>query len=247
MALLATLNTEVDNRVPELPTTIFDSADRDRAVNEAFAFYAAYRRNEFIEDIAGSGVFDLTLPGTFDHEASTLDSVEYPAGERIPKILDARCYTLYDDGGGTKVLRLLQDTPQTGETVRITYDAPYTLATMPTGTGGAYTEDEYVVINLASSYMCDWAAAYYSTTQRSSLAADSSDHLTQEQSFHESAKRFRDLAFESLGIGQTAGQEGRSRGGSGSGGGSSRPVAAASATADWSRPHGMRRTRFTHV
>lgn len=238
MATLADLAAEVAIRVPEV-ISVFTASVRENAVEEAIDGFATYEVSCIVEDIAGSGVFDLTLPAGFDQDCSMIKQVEYPAGERNPVCLAPDTYILYDDGGGTKVLRLLQDTPETGETVRLTYTLPYTVDTL-------LEKDEYVVINLACGLYCDWISAYYGASTRSTIGTDSAEHLQQQQSYAERAQRFRDLALEALGIDATAGQPGRERGGSGSGGQGGGLAAAAASTLDWGPSTNLLAYRLTH-
>lgn len=240
MTDIATLIAAVDARVEGEPSN-FGATEQTNAVNDAFAFYQQHRTNEIIEDIAGSGVFDLTLPATYDQEKSRVTRVEYPAGQRVPCYLNADQWLEYDDGGGTKVLRLLDETPATGETVRITFTAPYTLATVP-------SDDDVILIFLGCSNYCGQISTYFSSSTRSTIGTDSAEHLQQQESWDDRSKWWRDQAYELMGFDMTAGQEGRPRGvGSGSGsGGSGGPSSPASSTQTWFPTTALQTHRLTH-
>lgn len=241
MTTLAALAASIAQRVPNVPTNFTDT-EREAAAAESIGFFSSHFKINQVSDIAGSGVFDLTLPAAFDQDCSLISSVEYPAGERVPKMLQSDTYTVYDDGGGTKVLRLLCDTPSADETVRITYSVDYDVTSLP-------TKEENAVINLACSYYCDWIAAAYSSSTRSTIGTDSAEHLQQERSFHDSARRFRDLAFEYWGFDSTAGGDGRARGSgnNGSGGGATGgPTSPSSDMLSWYPTSAGRSHRLTH-
>jgi len=213
MAVTATLALDIEVRVPDVPITSFDSTKRESAITEAFSWYSSRRESTVIEDIVGSDVFDLALPGTFDQEHSRMQTVEYPAGERTPCYLPASKWLIYDPGISDKVLRLLDATPTPFETVRVTFTAPYSIATLP-------VEDEFIIINLGCSLYCEWIAANYADSNRGSLSLDSAEHVEQHSSYVNRAQRFRDIAYDGMGIELAAGADGRMRGhGSGSGGG----------------------------
>ena len=236
MADVTVLAGEVDRKLPDVPSSWgFATADREQAVRDAFTEFLTFGRFDTVqEDIAGSGVFDLTLPASFDVDESILTSVEYPAGQREPCILNPATYLIYNDGG-TYVLRLLSHIPQAGETVRIDYTVPYTIATIPTGVAPQYSVEEVGIIWLAASLYAEAIAGWASKTSNASISLDSTDHTRQEEMYRMRAARFRDLAYGVLGIELPAGADGRQRGhgGGGTGGGLASATSASGVTVQY--------------
>lgn len=229
MSTLSTFNAAVLLRVPESDNVI-DSAGRNSAVAEAVATFNRHRPQRLVADIAGSDVYDLSLPADWVEGFSEVLAVEYPAGEREPLFLDPETYLLYDNASTVK-LRLLEYTPQAGETVRLTYTIPHVVdADSSTIAAG----DEDALSNLAAAAVCEWLSSYYSQTTSSSLLTDAVDHKSQATEYALRAKRFRMLGLEHLGVSE------------GKGGGGSASVQAAGVQRDYDMPSYQTLVRLTH-
>ena len=238
MADATTLAGEIESRLLDISVsgTIYNGPLREKAVNEALAEYTRYRENlNVIETINGDGTREYSLPLSFDQAESKLFKLEFPVGQRPPCFLRAPDdYLLYDDGT-EKLILFNQLTPSASQQFRITFSAPYTLATLPGLTTG-FSQDEYFVINVGASLVCEWIATYYAETSSSgSIDGDGVDYTAQYEQFRQRAQRFRTLGYSYIGIAMPAGDDGRPLGsdaGSGGGGAATAP----STTVVWQQP-----------
>src|SRR5687767_13500849 len=105
---------------------VLQQADLDFAIGEAVRRYSRVRPRVVVADVVGSGSFDYDLPAGWDVTFSRMQSVEYPAGRREASYVDKLDYSIYNAPASQK-LRFLVDTPQAGESVRITFTALHTI------------------------------------------------------------------------------------------------------------------------
>ena len=119
MSTVATFNALVDDRIED-SEGVLSSTQIDSAVAAAVKTYSRHRPYERVDDLDGDGGYDYALPADWRPQASVVRRVEYPAGNREPTRLEDDQYTLYKSDSTTTVLRLLDVTPQTGETIRLT-------------------------------------------------------------------------------------------------------------------------------
>lgn len=197
MSTDATFNALVDTRVPN-PPSVFTSTKIDDAVTAAVAFWSKHRPQVLVTDLAGDGsTYDFSLPADFDIHTSYVKTVEYPAGNRDPDYLNEDAWTIYRDDS-TAYLRLFDDTPLTGEEVRMTYTTLHVVD----GSGSTIdANDENALADLAAAILCEWISTYYSDSTDSSLVVDSADHKSRAAEYAMRAKRYRQLALDHLGIG----------------------------------------------
>lgn len=201
MSTLATFNAMVATRIPGVDS-FMPTGKRDDAVLAAVAVWNKYRPQELVATIAGAASYDLTLPATFDLQTSYVISVEYPAGERQPVILDPADYSVYRSATSTAVLRLYVHTPAVGENVRLTYTGAHTVNG---STSTIDSNDENALADLGAAFLAEWVSSYYSQASDGSLVVDSRDYKSQATEYALRAKRFRDLAYSFLGIATTGG------------------------------------------
>lgn len=171
---------------------VLGTADLDFAVAEAAKRYSRVRPREVVADVPGDGGFDYALPAPYDPEFSRVLQVEYPAGAREPHYVDRLDWTLYKAPAGT-VLRFERDTPQVGETVRVTFTALHTPDSVP----AAHTD---VVTLIAAALACEQLASHYTNASDSTVLADSVDHKSKAAEYAQRAQRFWRLANELLPI-----------------------------------------------
>lgn len=171
-----------------------DPADYDFSLQEAVKRYSRTKPRVVVEDIAGSGAFDYALPASWSDEMSRVRSVEYPAGDREPHLVDALDWQLYRAPAGTQ-LRFLSATPIAGETIRLTFSALHSVAEASTTVPAA---DHDVVVYLAAAIACEQLSSHYSNAGDSTILADSVDHKSKATEYALRAKRFMGLANELL-------------------------------------------------
>jgi len=181
----------------ELP---LGDAEKIFAINAALKKYSGHRPRIVVEDEAGNASFDyaLTLLAEWTDGFSVIKSVEYPVDDtnETPSVLSEDAWAIYRKPAG-KALRLLEDTPETTESLRITYTALHA-CTDSACTVPSYDEEALQI--LAASIFCDMLAAYFAQTQDSTIQADSVDHKSKASEYAARARAYRKMYFDHLGV-----------------------------------------------
>lgn len=102
-----------------------DTSDLELGLQAALGELSKDRPREVAETFDGNGVlYDFILdPLVFIPDVSKTLEVEYPAGERVPVIVDSQSWTLLR---GTTTIRLFDITPSVGvDNVKVVYTAAY--------------------------------------------------------------------------------------------------------------------------
>jgi hypothetical protein len=187
---LTLLRPRVRANVRDTGARLVDPADYDAALQAAVAEYSARRPLERVADVAGDGGYDYPLPDGWP----AVDQVEYPAGDRVPRVLDALDWSVYRLPAGP-VLRFASATPGAGESIRLTRRGLHAIdadsTTVP-------ADDFEAVVRLASAVLCEQLASIYSDNTAPAFGADTVDHKSQASEWAARAKRFRTLAAELL-------------------------------------------------
>lgn len=203
---------------------------RDAAVAEAVAEHSRHRPRLAVTDVAGDGsTYDIPLGAEggvadWDEGFSVVRQVEYPAGEREPVILERDTWTEYVTPTG-RVLRLLETTPQSGASVRVTWTRAHSVTTL----AGTVPDSEFdPVSNLAGSIAAAMLAAEYAQQGDSTIGADSVDHKSKSAEYTALARELRARYFKRMGITDERG------------------AGAASVSADWDLRMGHGQDFLTH-
>jgi hypothetical protein len=179
--------------------------DIDSFILEALNYFSKDYPQVKAADIAGDGSYQYDVPSDWVDEISQLKSVEYPAGERPPVYLEPdNDYLIYKSTSGEKLL-LVNHTPATGETLRLTYTIPYvedTIDNIP-----APKQDGLVL--LTGVLCCEALARHYAQSQDSSIDADVADHQNRSNIYAQRAKelqkRYNDFMGKQKGPGAASG------------------------------------------
>lgn len=155
----------VKGKVKDDPGRLTDADDFTPAIAAALEKYSGHRPKEIVKDLAGDGSHDLALPEEWVEEFSQIRRVEYPIGEVPETLLDADEWTLYRAPAGLK-LRLMEEAPAVGESVRATFTVGRLEADIPAG-------DLDAVACLAASFCLRTLAALFGHSSDSSIQADS--------------------------------------------------------------------------
>lgn len=152
----------------------------DDAIRRALETYSDDLPRELVEDNtdADGSIYDFDLPASFVVGQSRIVSIEWPAGERVPVYLDADEWGYYRTASTTK-LRFRNSTPQTGDTIRITYTAAHTIENLD-GAAATTIPGYHVEIfaKLAAAEALELYAARYLHEQESTLGADTVDRAS---------------------------------------------------------------------
>lgn len=177
------------------------SAEKYLAVALAVKEYSKNVPRIVVEDVTGDSGFDYPLSSSLTYYSdgfSSIQSVEYAVDDtdETPDILQSDEWMIYQKPAG-KVLRFLEDTPDTDESFRVTYTALHTC------TDSACTVkdiDDEIVQMLSAAYFCEMLSTYYAQSTDSTIQADSVDHKSKAAEYAVRGRMYRKLYFVHLGI-----------------------------------------------
>lgn len=165
-----------------------------RAFEDALAIYSRDRPLDVADYLSGDGTaYDFRLPRRWVWGLSFLKSVEHPAGEQFPVLLEPTEYGVREATTGQQPVRSLRFpslVPASGtDNVLVTYTTRHVhtdeLDTVP-------ADDLLAVCWLAGSIAADMAAAKMAASSDSTLAADSVNYRDGTARWHAVAKRLRE-------------------------------------------------------
>jgi hypothetical protein len=200
MTTLADFANWFDDRVRDAAARITE-LQKERAIAQAVKRYNELRPQQSVQDYPGDGAtFDLALPTGWVTGMSTIRQMEYPAGQRVPVLLERDDWQFYQTPTSTKI-RLLQVTPVTGKTLRLTFTKPHGLdysgSTIP-------SQDEEAVTDLAASIGLRDLAAAFAGTVDPTIAADSVEYRTKASEYSQLADKLEKRWRAHMGLDQTS-------------------------------------------
>jgi hypothetical protein len=175
------------------------------AINSALALHSKHRPRQIVEDVAGTGGFDYPL-SDLDHwadEFSQIVQVEYPVDDTSPDanvLAEADDWTVYRKPSG-EVLRFLSATPDTDETIRVTYTARHSFNN--DAVCSVAEADDSAVQKLSAALFCRILAAAYAQDDDSTIQADSVDHSSKRREYEAQAQKYRSEYDEHMGLGKS--------------------------------------------
>lgn len=175
---------------------LLKAEQKDRAIAQAIEDYAKDRPQRKKFDFNGDGAtYDIPAPADWIAAAtagafqSNVLSIEYPADEREPVLLDAEDWLIYSKVDGTQVIRLVSSTPQAGKKARVEYTTPHTQPTQAAATT-APDSDFFAICDLAASHAFEMLAAKARQSIDPTISADSMDRQTQAEGYERAAGRY---------------------------------------------------------
>ncbi|HEY4145173.1 hypothetical protein [Pinirhizobacter sp.] len=178
---LADYQTLVADLVRDRDAVITD-AQRDAAIDAAFARYSAVLPRNVVVDLTSTGGQRIELPAGFTME-SIVTAVEFPVGEIPPvelELADVRVYA-----APTQRFLDLPAITLTGDVLRITYTAVHLVDGADDTVPPAHRQ---AVASLAASNLCGQLASYYSSELESTISADAVNYKDKAQRFRQRAK-----------------------------------------------------------
>lgn len=201
---LAGFKVRIGNVLQDVSSFIATSAgaEMEQGIRNALEQFGRDVPREVIADITGDGAtYDLTLPDTYLDGYSGITTIEYPAGERFPTILDSTAWSLYRTES-TLRLRLLAATPTLGSTVRITFTGMHTIDDLDSATVTtipAYSTEAFTL--LATAQCLYILASRFLHEQEDTLNLDTVDRGSRTDQARRLAndlmKQYRELIGES--------------------------------------------------
>jgi hypothetical protein len=131
--------------------------EKERFIQEAVKIYSKHRPREVVKDITGDGTYDysiLTHLTSWVKGFSTIKSIEYPANEREPSILDTEDFAIYEKEDG-QYIRLLEDTPAATETMRVIYTTLHVLSSRIVSGTFSFSSTDNSINRLTGSFITD--------------------------------------------------------------------------------------------
>jgi hypothetical protein len=174
--------------------------DYTNAIDAALTLYSKHLPKKVVDDLDGDGSHDLDLPSDWVDEFSVISRVEYPIGNVPATLINKSDWLIYQTPTA-KVLRLLNDTPETGESVRVGY-------TVLRAEADVRTSDIDAVASLAAANCLDVLANIFTQTTDASMSADSVDYHSKGDEFGRRAKALRQRYYDHMGIKPDAPQPG---------------------------------------
>ena len=189
---LADIRERIISEVKDESGKLEDPRDIDNGIETALKEYSGHSPDTLVEDVAGNGTHDLDLPAGWVDEFSSIKSIEYPIGDVPATHLDDDEYAIYEDPAGDK-LRLVNNSPEATESVRVKFSIFRTAATVP-------DKDIEAFILLGASYCLDKLANAFIQSSDSLISADSVDRQSKSREAGIRAKSLRKRYREQMGL-----------------------------------------------
>jgi len=195
LPILVDYEIKMDQVLQDTEVELEDDA-RLALIAEAVKTYSTYRPIEVPLRVDGDGGYTYDLPEDWEDGFSNILSIEYPAGEQVPVILDPLTYLLYRDDTGLH-LRFLVDSPGATEEFILTYTIRHTVEV----DDGTVPESDFdAVVNLATSLACSAIGRKYTQDAGGSTIAVGSEQWRSVLRYSEKAKELMDLFLQHMGI-----------------------------------------------
>lgn len=181
-------------------------AEIDQAFEAALKQYSRDRPRVVADSLSGDGsAYDFVLPRAWVWSLSRLLTVEYPAGEQTPTLVDTNDAILHETVAGgqpVRLLRFLATTPASGtDNIVVRYTTRH-LHTDESDTVPA--DDLDALCYLAASFAAETLAAWQAASTDSTIAADGVNHRDGEQRWRSVAKSLRARYDGHLGQGEAS-------------------------------------------
>lgn len=182
----------VISRVKDDSGKLVDPTDYNNAVTAALARYSKGKPRTLVKDLPGTDGHDLALPVEWCPDFSAVTALEYPIGSVPADILQSACWALYQSPT-TTVIRLTDLSPAVAESVRCTFTALHTEATLP-------VVDQEAVADLAAAICLLQLSAAYGNSMDNTIQADSVDHQSKTDQYRRLAQELRRKGLAALGL-----------------------------------------------
>lgn len=172
------------------------TADRDEAIARAVSRYGKDRPRVKVEDVVAPGGNYLSLPSGWQADFSSLQSIEYPIGNRPATLLDQDGYALYQTPTTSEIHLVSAITA--GQSARLSYTIRHAVDVTPADTIRA--EDREAVCCWAAALLLDQLAAWFTGSSDSTIQADSVDRRSKGGDYAARAGKLRKRYYDELGI-----------------------------------------------
>jgi len=178
---------EVSARVRQnLQDDLLEVPEIEDAIERAVALFSADCPRILSHEWTGDGsTYEFALPVDFEQGVSYIKAVEYPVGERSPRILRSDQYLIYD-----AKLRLINITPQSTEKVKIFYTAKHSITEATTTLSNL---EELALSDLVTSLVARMLASKYMRMFDPGIIAEGIDYGRKAEMYLKLAEQFYSL------------------------------------------------------
>jgi len=176
-----------------------DNIEMDKLIDDAAVYYSRFSPDVALYDITGDGsAFDFAVPTDWSDTFSSMLSVEYPQGSRVPEMLGDTDVTIYLDDTG-QVIRFLYTTPALGDVARVAYTRPRVIGTAAADTT-VPDSDKEAIGHLATHFAAVRLAAEMAKIVPSALRDDPLSLRASVAEYERMARRHWELFADHMGI-----------------------------------------------
>lgn len=171
----------------------------------ALAQFSNDRPRVAVVEQAGTGSPYLALPAGWSDGVSTIESIEYPARQNPPVLLDSQSWRITRDPVDVTVKKILLDTtPAAAEWVRLQFTAPWPFPTAVAADDLIDDQAFEAVCHLAASLACSALAGQAARARSGALPTDFVDGRDRARLLLEVATRYRSVYETYLGLASSA-------------------------------------------
>jgi hypothetical protein len=192
----------INEMIQDQARKLTDSS-RFEAVAQAVAEHSRIQPIIRSRSLSGTGTYTLGTPTGWDNEFSSIDTIEYPVGQRPPSYLASDAWLLVSSPTATTryQIQLQHVSPGTAERVNIAWTVPHVVShsesTIPEGHYRA-------VATLGASYACLMLAGFYSQQGEPMISIDSQNPGSKARDYMALAKLLRGSYNRFFGISESA-------------------------------------------
>jgi hypothetical protein len=172
---------------------------RFEAVAQAVAEHSRVKPIIRRRSLSGTGSYTLGTPTGWDNDFSSIESLEYPVGQRPPSYLKADTWLLTSSPTALTryQIQLADVSPATAERINIAWTVPHVV----NEAGSTIPEGHYrAVATLGASYACLMLAGFYSQQGEPMISIDSQNPGSKARDYMALAKTFRGSYLRFFGI-----------------------------------------------
>jgi len=182
------------SKIPGFPDILTEKEINDSLVSSLESRFSEDYPQVIVLDITGDGSQRYSVPADWVEGFSFINELEFPVGD-IPKtIIDKRRYSVDKLPSGQKIT-LINITPTAAGDFRITYNIPWSIATLESIP--RHNNENFVLV--AASNLARLLSAAFSSHTDSRFEADTADHAAQAENFKTIADDLLELYDNSIG------------------------------------------------
>jgi len=191
MSDLNKIRAKLDYKIKD-DAKFLSQAEKDSAISEALCRYSKDMPRLKFFRFSGQNKRDYDLPPEWVNGFSWIYSLEYPADQEVPNIVDRNDYIIFENDKG-KFLKFLKVEPTKDEDIVIGFTIPHEI-TETTTTIPDFDLDAF--IDLCASISCRMLATKFAQHSDSTIAADIVDYGAKVAHYNSLADNYQRLYRE---------------------------------------------------